>query len=142
MEVPRLGVELEVQLPFYAIAIAMPDLSCVCDLHHSSQQHQLLNPLSKARGQTCNLMVPSRIYSSCTTMGTPSFILNSFKTTISGAVFVKNPSSLFYLNVCDGMKFRFKYWHAKSVIYLNFSKNQICFKPLHVMWPSSPGSPS
>ena len=26
-----------------------PDLSCVCDLHHSSRQHQILNPLSEAR---------------------------------------------------------------------------------------------
>ena len=32
------------------------DPSCVCDLHHSSQQHWILNPLSKARNQTCILM--------------------------------------------------------------------------------------
>ena len=37
MEVPRLGVELEPQLPAYTIATAMPDLSRVCNLHHSSQ---------------------------------------------------------------------------------------------------------
>ena len=43
----------------------------VCDLHHSSQQHQILNPLSKARDQTCNLIVPSRICFHCATMGTP-----------------------------------------------------------------------
>ena len=30
-------------------------------LHHSSQQRWILNPLTKARGQTRNLMVPSRI---------------------------------------------------------------------------------
>ena len=30
-------------------------------LHHSSQQRQILNPLSKARDRTCNLMVPSQI---------------------------------------------------------------------------------
>ena len=30
-------------------------------LHHSSRQRQILNPLSKARDQTCNLMVPSQI---------------------------------------------------------------------------------
>ena len=29
-----------------------PDLSHVCDLHHSSWQHQILNPLSKARDCT------------------------------------------------------------------------------------------
>ena len=36
MEVPRLGVESELQLLAYATAIAMPDLSRICDLHHSS----------------------------------------------------------------------------------------------------------
>ena len=34
MEVPRLGVQLELQLPAYAIAIATQDLNHVCDLHH------------------------------------------------------------------------------------------------------------
>ena len=37
MEVPRLGVKSELQLPAYATAIATPDPSRVCDLHHSSQ---------------------------------------------------------------------------------------------------------
>jgi len=31
-------------------------------LRHSSRQHQILNLLSEARDQTCNLMVPSRIH--------------------------------------------------------------------------------
>ena len=35
--------------------------SHVCDLHHSSRQRWILNPLSKARDRTCNLMVPSQI---------------------------------------------------------------------------------
>ena len=52
MEVPRLGVELELQLLAYttATATATPDLSCLCDLHHSSQQCQILNPLSGGQG--------------------------------------------------------------------------------------------
>ena len=50
MEVPQLGVKLE--LPPYATATEMPDLSYVIDLHHSSQQCQTLNPLSQARDQT------------------------------------------------------------------------------------------
>ena len=49
MEVPRLGVELKLQLLAYATDTAMWDLSHVCDLHHSSQQCQILNPLSEAR---------------------------------------------------------------------------------------------
>ena len=48
MEVPRLGVELELQLLVYATATAMWDPS-LCNLHHSSQQCQILNPLSEAR---------------------------------------------------------------------------------------------
>ena len=48
MEVPRLGVELELQLLAYITATATRDLSSVCDLHHSSWQHHILNPLTKA----------------------------------------------------------------------------------------------
>ena len=40
----------ELQLPAYATAI--PDASCVCDLHHGSWQRWILNPLSKAMDQT------------------------------------------------------------------------------------------
>ena len=47
----------------YARATAIPDLSRVCDLYHSSQQRQILNPLREARDGTHNLMVPSRIVS-------------------------------------------------------------------------------
>ena len=43
------GVKSELQMPAYATATAMPDLTHIHDLHHSSQQHQILNPLSKAR---------------------------------------------------------------------------------------------
>ena len=58
MEVPRLGVKLELQPLAYARATAMWDPGHVCNLHHSSQQHQILNPVSKGRDRTCNLMVP------------------------------------------------------------------------------------
>ena len=49
VETPRLGVESELQLPAYATAIATPDPRHICDLHHSSQQCRILNPLSEAR---------------------------------------------------------------------------------------------
>ena len=61
MEVPRPGVRSELKVPAYTIAIAMPDLSLVCNLHHSSWQHQILNPLSEAGDQTCILMDASQI---------------------------------------------------------------------------------
>ena len=44
-EVPRLGVESELQLT---------------GLHHSSQQRQIFNPLSKGRDRTHILMDPSQ----------------------------------------------------------------------------------
>ena len=39
MEVPRLGVESELQLLAYTTATATPDLSHLCNLHCSLQQH-------------------------------------------------------------------------------------------------------
>ena len=62
MEAPRLGgVELELQLPAYTTATATPDLNHVCDLHHSSREHWILNPLNEARDRTHVLMDTSRI---------------------------------------------------------------------------------
>ena len=72
MEVPRLGVQLELQLLAYAIATAMQGTSRVCDLHHSSCQCRLGNPQSKARDQTHKLMVPSQICFCCAMTGTPT----------------------------------------------------------------------
>ena len=71
MEVPRLGVESEPQLPAYTTATATPDLSLVCDQHHSSWQSQLLNPLSEARDRTCNLMNASQVHFHWAMTGTP-----------------------------------------------------------------------
>ena len=71
MEVPRLMVKLELQVPAYATDTATQDLSHICNLHHSSWQGWILNPLSEARDQTHNLMVPSWICFCCAMTGTP-----------------------------------------------------------------------
>ena len=76
MEVPRLRVQLE---PAYATVIATRDPSCICNLYHSSQQCWILNPLSKARDWTCNLMVPSQIHSSLSHVGNSYVFLNKHK---------------------------------------------------------------
>ena len=62
MEVPRLGGKSELQLPAYTTATATRDLSCICDLYHSSWQRWILNPLSRARHWTHILMDTSRIH--------------------------------------------------------------------------------
>ena len=49
MEVPRLAVKSELHLPAYTTATAMPDPSRVCDVHQSSRQPRILNPLFEAR---------------------------------------------------------------------------------------------
>ena len=61
MEIPRLGVNLELQLPATATATATQDPSHVCNLYHSSQQCWILNPLSKARDGTHVLMDTSHV---------------------------------------------------------------------------------
>ena len=71
MKVPGFGVKSELQLLAYATAIAMWDLSHVCDLHHSSWQCQILNPLSKARDRTPILTDTSQVCYHWATMGTP-----------------------------------------------------------------------
>ena len=61
MEVPGPGVKLEPQLLAYIRATAMPDPSHICDLHHSSWQCQILNPLSEARDRICVLVDISQV---------------------------------------------------------------------------------
>ena len=56
MEVPRLRVKSELQLPAYTAATAMVDLSQICNLHYSSRQCQITDPLSKATDRSCILV--------------------------------------------------------------------------------------
>ena len=58
VEVPRIGVKLELKPLAYAIATTTWDLGNLC---YSSQQRWILNPLSKARDQTLILMDASQV---------------------------------------------------------------------------------
>ena len=73
VKIPTGGVGLEPQLQAYNTATAMWDLSCICDLHNSSWQCQIFNPLgeAKARDQTRTVMVTSWIHFCQATMETP-----------------------------------------------------------------------
>ena len=75
-EVPRLGVTSELQLPAYSTATAVQDISCVWDLHCSSWQRWILNPLSKARHQTCILMDTSQIFNLLSHNGNSRWMLS------------------------------------------------------------------
>ena len=81
MEVPRLGVELELQLPAYMTATEMWDLSCVCDLHHNSHNAgSQTHWVREARDRTCILMDTRWIHFHCATTGTPSIVIFKFET--------------------------------------------------------------
>ena len=65
------------------MATAMPELSHLCGLHHSSRQGRIPDPLSKARDRTHILMDTSRIHFCCATMGTPdNFYFNDRGTAV------------------------------------------------------------
>ena len=75
MEVPRLGVELELQLPNYTTATATLDPSCTNDLYHSLQQCRILNPLSEARDRTRILMETNQVLNLLSHNGNSFFVL-------------------------------------------------------------------
>ena len=97
MEVPQLGVDLELQVLAYTIATATPDPSCICDLHHSLRQCQILNPLSKARDRTCILMDTSWILN-------PQELNNGNSQYLCGFLFLISP--LFRKQLLDPPKAR------------------------------------
>ena len=78
------GVESELQLLAYNSAAATWDPSCICDLHHSSQQCQILNPLSEAKDGIRILMDTSQVCYHWATMEIPfsiflkTYIINMY----------------------------------------------------------------
>ena len=73
MEIPGLGFEPEMQLPAYITDTAMDDLSCICDIHHSSRQHWILKPQNKGRDWTHILIDNSWVCNLLSHMRTPSW---------------------------------------------------------------------
>ena len=71
----RTRCEMALQLPTYTTAKAMQDPHWGCDLHHCSQQLQILNVPSKAQDPTCILMDTSRIHFHWANTGTPCLLI-------------------------------------------------------------------
>ena len=76
-EIPLGGIHFHAHRGMCVLVIIGPRAS-ICDLHHSSRQRRILNPLREARDQTCNLMVPSWICFHRAMMATPHMQFNSF----------------------------------------------------------------
>ena len=110
MEIPRLGVESELHLPFYAKAPAMPDPSHICNLQHSSQQYQIINPLSEARDRTHILMNTSWALNPMSHSGNSSTVAFNIFSWCLTFVSLINVSSHYYL-----------VWYSLCVLYLTVS---------------------
>ena len=87
-EVPRLGVESELQLLAHTIATATRYLSHVCNLCHSLQQCQILSPLREARDWICTLMDTSWVLNPLSHNGNSVFIFKIVCT--KGSILLSN----------------------------------------------------
>ena len=128
MEVPRLGVESELQLLAYTTVTAKRDPSRICHLHQNP------DPLSEARDWTHIFMDTSWIRFHGTTMGTPQDIYIFKKPYIKGIKYGRG-----------GVRFRaniFIYWQAKGAIFF-FLNGPTCglWKFLGGDWTTRPQWP-
>ena len=76
MEFSRPGVKLELRLPAHAThttSTSTRNPSHICNLHHSSWQRQILNPLSKPRDQTTSSWILVGFITRWATIVTPKF---------------------------------------------------------------------
>ena len=78
----------------------MPDLSQVFDLHHSSWQHQILNPLSEARDGTHILMGTSWVHYRWVTVRTPEHLFFTLGNIKSISLEFKQSKFHFMLRLC------------------------------------------
>ena len=74
-EVPRLGVEMALQLPADTTAMVTWDLSHSCDQHSSSRQRWILQPLSEARDGMHILTDSSQLGNLLSRERTPGWVL-------------------------------------------------------------------
>ena len=83
----------------YVTATAIPEMSCFCNLHNSSWQSLILNPISRARNRTHILMDTSRVFFHWATLGTPGWeVFYYWFNLLSSNLFLFSISSWFSLD--------------------------------------------
>ena len=122
----------------YTTAPAMPDLSCICDLHHRSRQHPILNQLSKGRDWTCIFMDPSQICFCCATTGTPVMIFSSIISLVYWICLHKEESKLAVISTCSLLDTFLKilFWQGLEVVNALFKTANywVSLAVLNVKW--------
>ena len=123
MEVPRLGDELE--LSPLAYTTAMPDLSHVLDLCHSSWWQQILNSLSEARDCTYDLLDSGQMHFHWAMTGTLT------------PVFKSQPSCFSSCDFGQGICLTVQPWGLKGIIQVpcpwgSFSKRFLSLRMLNL----------
>ena len=117
MEVRRLRVQLELQLPAYLTATAMQGLSSVWDLPHNSQQRQIPHPQTEARDWTHILVNTSRVHYQWATTGT--LPLSIFKWIIFYfALSYMNSSYILNINPLSDIWFANTFSHSVGSLFI------------------------
>ena len=115
----------------------MQDPSHICNQHHSSQQCQILNPLSKARNQVHVFVDTSWVHYCCVMIGTPKCgtfnCLVSFKYQVPKCLKSPNPSiskeHLFTIQF-----FSDSFWKLTYVEHLKWQNSRPISWNLYVNW--------
>ena len=86
MEVPRLGVKLQLQLPAYTTATATPNLSMSATNTIAHGNAGSFNPMNKAGDQTCIFIDTSHVLNllSQNRFNSPSFFFFHFMVEMNG----------------------------------------------------------
>ena len=143
VEVPRLGVELELLLPAYTEAVQDP--SFICDLHHSLQQCQTLKPLNEPGEWTWILMDSGQIRYCWATTGIRSVTFHKLQLTFHKLLYGICIFTILLCIIWNGFQFIYdgvKVVEAKSYINCthsfieNFSCTRcwICQSLTQVLW--------
>ena len=130
MEVPKLGVELELQLPAYTTATATPDLGCVFDLCQSSRQRRILNPLSEARERACTLTDTGQVLNP----------LSHDRNSKMAFLRKQNADASWFMDTCPHLK-PARIWGSASVGLLHKHTSPSKLKPRCSGAPGGGGSP-